>query len=567
MGSKVGDYIHYHYINYLRFGNNNPKENKGSYIAPGQIMQDRKDDFIREIEDKKNKLENSISRQELEKYESIYSSILNPEEEKNENIKKALIAARKKAEEEALKRVANGATEGFERITSSGAAILSQKDIDKKSDVKAIRDKLTKTAKEASRKIKIEKAAAHKVSTVTNRLSSLHTILTQSKDLSNPTLAELKNKFNEIMKIISESSGTTLNYLTRIEKNGVSKFFPSNVEQALKKIHNGNFMNNSDDVITLINESADLLTSPSVGAANGVIGETVADLTELLVQLNILELKNGVTEDVMKAIQSYSPKKEGQKQQNYKTPKDMIASEYANLELFKVDGEDISIKGSFQKIDVTFKLGEEKTKKGVSVKNYNLQNNSYIHLVSASPLLTILLNTQDADFVNHYLNIAACHDKPLTSKMKKGQGEAPDSTSHSRHFAQANEVLKLLGLLVAIGGAGQENIAELFLINDNSKTGKNSVRIFSIYEIIEKISKQDKVGSALKFQVDGTALNSLTKKKLLENKWSGTNNTPDLNEARARITGLLMDAHKKKVTIAVNPNYFTKAMYGYDRYK
>lgn len=126
------------------------------------------------------------------------------------------------------------------------------------------------------------------------------------------------------------------------------------------------------------------------------------------------------------------------------------------------------------KVDVNLTIDD--TIIGASIKNYNLSSKNpklqSISLVSGTSLLYLFANK--AKFLNHYLNQTV-------------------DTAPSSIIQSANEQMKLMILLSAFVGGGARkgqngiynNRADLFIINDKSK--KYGIRVFSISELFETI--------------------------------------------------------------------------------
>lgn len=226
----------------------------------------------------------------------------------------------------------------------------------------------------------------------------------------------------------------------------------------------------------------------------------------------------------------------------------MVARNLAHRELGKVVGGDKEEVGlhleKFDKAYVTKTFTDkcfEKTKasqgkvdvelvwKGkdvkISAKNVNL-GNQYVQLLSNSSLL-YLLQDEDSDFVNHALNILASHSN-------KGSNETSGKGNITLLRGSMIDELRLIILYKALtGDVNNRTAANLFIVNDN-KTG--TVKVHNVLDIIDKASEN--LSNAI--SVKGLAKSSF---KPLENNIAAT--------PEERISGLLADAHSRKISVGI----------------
>lgn len=188
------------------------------------------------------------------------------------------------------------------------------------------------------------------------------------------------------------------------------------------------------------------------------------------------------------------------------------------------------------KIDAVVNLDDSQLK--ASVKNYNLSGgNPHIKgvtLVSGSSMLFLLSN--QIRFLNHYLNQTV-------------------DTAPSNVVVNANKEMKLMLLLLSFIGGGMrkgangqiyQNRADTFIINDKSKPG--SIRVVSIYELYEKIIQSN--NPEISITLDDT------------HTWKNTKigNNPDPALANQRISNILAQVHKKKITASIGFNTMNSAL-------
>lgn len=186
-----------------------------------------------------------------------------------------------------------------------------------------------------------------------------------------------------------------------------------------------------------------------------------------------------------------------------------------------------SIGASQGKIDVSFKW---KGQKNMSIKNINFKKKyATIHLLSGSPLL-FMIQDEDSDFVNHFLNVNSTMPRKYEYGLKK---------------SLVNEEMKLALFYKALtGDVYKKKMANIFIVNDNS-TGK--VRTYSMIDIIEKASKNI---DAVTVQVGGT--NITYKDFRLLSKYN-QKDTPE-----QRINKILNVAHSKKVHSSMSVNFLLR---------
>ena len=177
------------------------------------------------------------------------------------------------------------------------------------------------------------------------------------------------------------------------------------------------------------------------------------------------------------------------------------------------------------KIDVT--LDWQGKELNISAKNVNLDND-WVRLVSDSSLL-YLLQDEDPQFVNHFLNIFATHGQ-------KGSNKASLTAFRNRML---EEVKLILFYKALTGDTYGRKAANVFILNDN-RTGR--VKVYSIPDLIDKVAQKPIKG----IQLNGKTFTASTS---LKNNWHR-------DSAQARIGTLLAEAHSKKVKVSINASMF-----------
>lgn len=192
------------------------------------------------------------------------------------------------------------------------------------------------------------------------------------------------------------------------------------------------------------------------------------------------------------------------------------------------------------KVDVSFTWNAKDVR--ASLKNYNLANYTPITLVDNSPM-AYMLQYEDTDFVNHYLNLWSTHKN------------ADLSAAYKLRRIDAAKSMKLLLFYKALTGAnlGGRNSANLLIINDTSKSKEGAVKVFTPQEIIDYVIR---VNSAASVLVDG---NRILEMPLLPNQWhaEGTNTkVRSMKAAQTRIANLLQELHNRKIYASISPTAF-----------
>lgn len=140
-----------------------------------------------------------------------------------------------------------------------------------------------------------------------------------------------------------------------------------------------------------------------------------------------------------------------------------------------------------------------------------------------------LLQDEDPQFVNHFLNIFATHGQ-------KGSNKASLTAFRNRML---EEVKLILFYKALTGDTYGRKAANVFILNDN-RTGR--VKVYSIPDLIDKVAQKPIKG----IQLNGKTFTASTS---LKNNWHR-------DSAQARIGTLLAEAHSKKVKVSINASMF-----------
>lgn len=185
----------------------------------------------------------------------------------------------------------------------------------------------------------------------------------------------------------------------------------------------------------------------------------------------------------------------------------------------------ISILSSKNKVDMTLEIGQKKA--NVSLKNYNLRGGFDVHLVQAAPLL-YMIKDEPVEFINHYLNLIADHPMDPTVRINANP-------------VAAHEAMRLTLLFYALVGYNEEKQVDTFIIRDKYS---QKTRIYSIPQIWARVEANPSYAT-----IETKTGESLSEITLLNNReitWP------------KRISNLLIDVHKKKISASLSPILFKK---------
>lgn len=540
--SGIGDYIHYHYINYMRYGINKTDGSQPPIWNIPAYFNGVKTRLIKQIKAEANHetYDKAKIQNELDTLQNLM------EEVQNVNSRKTAV---KEFQQEYLKSIEEVFNKSAgQAITLAGQAITKREKIN-----------YTKVQKNALTYIKNFDAnkttGSIEVNTLYKLLTSFNKLISINGNDGNE-IGQIINSYYDT--IITELKDLTGHSLKSLINSGNRKGFKNAVEPITGK--NGIPKSTIKDILDMI-ALAKSAISYNYSQITGTHGEA---LTELMTSVlgytgnkEINKIENLTTEEIKTVISKIKlGKGEGGKVNGiYLNPGVEI-----NTQLIKIDDKEleryfknndgtVEIRMGQQKVDLTLNLKKD-NEVGLSIKNYNLSNNTWITLVNRTPLTTILFD-QGENFTNHFLNV---YNKHETSHGKSFKDVGV------RYIAEqldiAIDVLRLLGYKTALEGVGVRQKAKYILINDNS-TGR--VRIIGVKELLKRAMElQESDNAGMNFHINNYNIRQLRVKDLPSNKWGNKEGTQGVQE---RITKLVAEAHAQKVHIALNPvmirnNYF-----------
>lgn len=203
-----------------------------------------------------------------------------------------------------------------------------------------------------------------------------------------------------------------------------------------------------------------------------------------------------------------------------------------NLDRYiKTEDALVSILSSKNKVDMTLEIGQKKA--NVSLKNYNLHAGFDIHLVQAAPLL-YMIKDESVEFINHYLNLIADH--PMDPRVKI-----------NADYAAAHDAMRMTLLFYALVGYNQEKQVDTFIIRDKTS---HQTKIYSIPQLWSRIEANPSLATVE--TKDGKSLSEIVLLNNREITWP------------KRVSNLLIDAHKQKISVSLSPRVFRKE-FGFDK--
>lgn len=202
-----------------------------------------------------------------------------------------------------------------------------------------------------------------------------------------------------------------------------------------------------------------------------------------------------------------------------------VWDEFSLDRYIKTEDALISILSSKNKVDMTLEVGKQEV--NVSLKNYNLHGGFDIHLVQAAPLL-YMIKDEPIEFINHYLNLIADHPQDPNIKIKAD-------------YIAAHDAMRLTLLFYALVGYNQEKQVDTFIIRDKLT---QKTKIYSIPQLWSRIEGNPSFATVE--TKDGKALSEIVLLNNREITWP------------KRISNLLVDAHKQKISASLSPRIFRK---------
>lgn len=191
------------------------------------------------------------------------------------------------------------------------------------------------------------------------------------------------------------------------------------------------------------------------------------------------------------------------------------------------------------KIDVNFRFQPTDSPIKISAKNVNLFGGKSrgVHLVSGMSLLVSLMHLEDSgslSLANHYLN-QHVYTQPLSSRRHFGWG-----VSLAQQYPDTQIAIKLALFEQALRGyKTSAEKADIFIINENTS---GVVQVYNMASILTDMLNNNLPESLVTFNPDPAVL-------VFKNDYSPISQWD-------RITNLLAKVHSYKITVTMQPEFF-----------
>lgn len=511
-GYLIGNYIHYHATNYLKFGATMSQKSAGSALNIDRIIKDKHDAIKMQFQ---TNVKDSFKEQYEEQINYFFGT---PEKkgslltaaEKEGTLEKAFIDILKEKFPTIIIDYATldssldgaGGNYGLQAINihkylRQGKPVITFKSLESKiKQLSILMDKLVLKSQYTQKDLNKHQALFKKVSD-----AYIHMFTAAKADPHSSRAFELINKKREL--------GLNLGKM--------------NIKQ--KK-----FINDLNTLIELYN-----VTLKST--VQGELGElSAAMIGAKLKGIGANELKKFLEKAVIGTTTRSSP---GYWQADYSSAFVNLAKfgEETGWEYHNENGGYVKTTLSTQnKIDVEIQTPEGL--KTISVKNYALKKGINISAMKGAPFLTLIQNENQDNFINHYFNITAEH-------QEQGKSESYIDKFRDQMHQLMKQILfinALTGLNISKASFSGEKTnpgaADYFVINDSSKPG-----YFKIFTMAELLNLTTNNFSGLTKFVKISGYN----KPKWNNMWA--NSGP-----KERITNILLQAHQIKINAGFSAN-------------
>lgn len=491
---QIGNYIHGHYQNYLKHGIT--KSNNGNSWGIADFKAQHKN-FLNNIKPSNNTILTEAEKKNLQK--SIYA-ISNPIDNSQDNSKAIQEFILSRLQEQFDSTLGNV---NFDTMNVTANKIQQSK----------------------NKIYKFNNNQYIRLSVLLERIKTIEDLMGSIKNPSDKTV--INNTINQIYKNIKQLTGV---FIKDLRKN--------NLEAGQKIIKIGEGYEKNKEMVISINETLnqlikDYLATPAINLQKGELFEYAIALAPAIA------LQKG-TKELNKELQNFAKTKVGGDRSRVQINLDKnfdkeIGRALANASIpgymLNSDNNTILSYGVSQdKIDINLSWGGKTIP--VSAKNIKLNSSYNIHILSGSSLLYLLQN-ENSDFINHYLNVTSSHiDR-----------EADLSLFHAAH-----EAAKIAILAKALtGNLENRKSATTFIINDNSKAGEESIQIYDMYDLVKKAITN--IDSYAKITGNGKDLSSI----------HFNNKLVDMQELSSdaainRIANLLLNIHSYKMNVQLKKN-------------
>lgn len=499
----IGNYIHYNYKNYLKYGLSKKDENERiTESSVMELFQKQRKNMLNQVKEREE--EKRINTKELEKQLNYYYKA--QQQQDYGNISEEDLKDMHKAVELYLGKKLEGIKIDYDTLSTSSKTKNFNQDILqlKGAYEKSLEEELKSYSKNSlnSNGQQINKKTIERRM---NTLLKLREELEKDKNTSDVLIKKMKALEQE-WKYIQE----LLNSHKVMSKNRI----------LLRKENSraNNFIHDLDECISSFLKGTSTM--------HGEYAEAIISATNYVLNANAKKGVDNILSHLSKNVIGDKTSKKGLKS-------DFFDSEFVDLQQIAIDSKKQftdkydnvwTVNATQDKVDVIVDI--EGISIPTSVKNYDMSNQFFtdIHLLSGRSIIKLVQEYEI--FTNHYLNIMAQH---------------PDEEASNQLRFEAQQTMKATVLSKAlIGGiineTGVSNKADLFIINDNS-TGQFKVYLMS--------------------SILNTVFNnfSLLKTGDLDN-FVAFDNAYVNSSAKARITNLISQLHRMELKVSIDKQVF-----------
>lgn len=517
----IGEYVHYRWQNYKRFGLQRPSTDRGGSDV----------DVISAYQAQKSKIANLLGKD----FGNLTNSNKTIIKESVEGLNTKLLLVR---------NWESGAT----NITSAQAKEAEEFVNQLKKDIEAQGKKGFETVlydagfgKATDTKVaRANSSMGEKVGTSLRKLQQQWKIL--QENINSISYAN----FNEVERIISDKKGLENTYNLVIQQ--ISEYISlkgtrgSSTRFAYSRLPNGATAKELVKKINQLNQEIGRILGGTGGDSNqyqGLAAELmVADAVR---SVGKRVLKNAV-EQTVGAIGSEAISRSGFNKQNVgrlmeqMLGNDSMKGNYSK----KIEYGDYyaTLKTTQDKVDVEAvykdKNGEMLQPLKISVKNINASSPFEIHILRGSSVLQMLQD--DGEFLNHYLNIV-----PIRQGENAGNALREEYHQVAKAMILARALTGSSFRISKNGGAPYNQQVNAFFILDNSR---GSFVAYAMSDIINQISNNLQDLHTIETGDFDNALSSL------KNTWVGGPRSPEA--ADSRIVNLLAQLHQMKLNVSLS---------------
>ena len=531
MGSPIGNYIHYHYENYLNYGIGTRGSPNKNYTAASAYITQKKRIHKEAKELNKNKDKEQL-KAELENILNFFRPGQKmpsgdwTEEDLNQ-IESAIQAA-------AINRLKGEVIVDWDTMTALNSDYLAQIERTEGSNLRT----------------KVGEKGINDIKAVNDRLRILNDTLNKTFSSVQNTKAEelrqrlsvLQKQWEEILAMNPEGSKNRSTFQRYMKSPSKTAFTLE--ERQLVRHNNIEF---SKELNNLWNSFKKQINS----YASGEIGEYYAAIAVQAAKLKGQKITDDLKQEFINNISKMTEKELGlagkQRSSVAMSVQNVIGGNAGNRPDHVINGlftdfigGQMRLTSTQDKVDLNIQLKGLNTPIAASIKNYSRIGEMGVHIHSGVSILS--LTQEYTDFMNHYLNVSV-----------RAAGSSQDYSSANAILPKMNETLKLTMALKAIaggilklgkGGFGPSQQAEVFILNDSS--GYYSV--YFVDDLLDQIMKN--INKYVK--IDGIEPDTTWKQIWVASQ----NNKKDYGAAYSRILGVLNQLHRFKLSISLLPTLF-----------